>query len=571
MTGFRWSLAPQQPTLAAHVATAVSISPLLAQCLLNRGLDDPSMISVFLQPRLKKLSDPYLLPNMSVAVERLLLARERGERIVIFGDYDVDGVTSTTILMEVFSHLGIHADYYVPHRLDEGYGLTRCGVENCLNKFPASLLVAVDCGSTSVESISWLKSRGTDALILDHHQVSDPAPEPVALVNPQLSPDGSFQELCSAGLAFKLAHALIKRGRELDDAASLSFDLKPLLDLVALGTVADLVPLVGENRILVPAGMRRLETTERPGLVALKEVAEVTDKVGRYEIGFQLGPRLNASGRMETADASLRLLMAKDLDSARELANELDLQNRERQLVDRNIAQEVIGAVKAHFKPDRHYVIVEGQMFWHVGVVGIVASKVVREFYRPTIVMGGDTNEWRGSGRSIEGFNLAAALCECDDLLVRHGGHPMAAGLSIEQDRVDDFRERLNEIARRTIKPEDLKPRLRLDAEVQLDEISLPSIEEWKQLEPTGQGNEPIQLATRSIRLSQRPQRFGRTKKHVRMRVTNGRATHDAIWWNAADSPLPEGAFDLAFEPQINEFNSRRNVQLRLLDWRKSK
>ncbi|MCL4790315.1 MAG: DHH family phosphoesterase, partial [Verrucomicrobia bacterium] len=331
---FRWSLQPPQPLLAGRLAAQAGVSPLLAQCLLNRGLSEPEAIGRFLQPRLKNLCDPFLLPDMESAVTRLLRARERGERLVIFGDYDVDGVSSTALLLEVFRQLDWQVDCYLPHRLDEGYGLSQDGVENCLQRFPVTLLLAVDCGSTAVASIAWLKARGVDVIVLDHHQVSTPAPEVVALVNPQLSkagftpasdsvPDGSrqgacptFTELCSVGLAFKLAHALVKRGRETDLPGAAEFDLRPLLDLVALGTVADLVPLVGENRILVSAGLERLKTTQRPGLMALKQVAQTPPEVGTYEVGFQLGPRLNAAGRLETAEEALHLLLAGDLTGA---------------------------------------------------------------------------------------------------------------------------------------------------------------------------------------------------------------------------------------------------------------
>src|SRR5579859_1191605 len=282
---FRWSLAPPQPLLAGQLAAGLKISPLLAQCLLNRGLSEPAAITDFLEPRLKRLADPFLLPNMNRAVERLLRAHEAGEPLVIFGDYDVDGVTSTALLTETLRILGWAVNYYLPHRMDEGYGLSQEGVENCLGKFPVTLLLAVDCGSTAVAAIDWLRQKGVDVLVLDHHQVSSPAPAAFALVNPQLDETRAFRELCSAGLAFKLAHAVVKRGRELGWPAALNFDLRPLLDLVALGTIADLVPLTGENRILAAMGLERLHATCRPGLVALKKVAQLNGPPGAHEVG----------------------------------------------------------------------------------------------------------------------------------------------------------------------------------------------------------------------------------------------------------------------------------------------
>jgi single-stranded-DNA-specific exonuclease len=585
---FRWSLATSQPLLAGQLASQVKISPLLAQCLLNRGFSEPSAISNFLEPRLKNLADPFLLPDMAAAVDRLLLARERSEPLIIFGDYDVDGVTSTALLLEVMRPLGWRVDFYLPHRMDEGYGLSRDAVENCLKKFPpfqgsctkipAGLLLAVDCGSTAVETIRWLRERGVDVIVLDHHQVSNPAPEAVALVNPQVqfrTPNSelrtAFTELCSVGLAFKLAHALIKRGRQTGLPGAGEFDLRPLLDLVALGTIADLVSLTGESRILVSAGLERLDKTQRPGLVALKKVAESPAPIGTHEVGYQLAPRLNAAGRLETAGEALELLLARDLAKATPLAQNLDARNRERQKIERSIVEEVTGAVRAKFNPQTDFVIVEGRLLWHIGVVGIVASRVLQEFYRPTIIIGGEGGEWRGSGRSIAGFDLAAALRDCDDLLVRHGGHAMAAGLSIQPDKIDLLRQRLNELARRALKPADLQPPLRLDAEVGLDEITLASLGKLAHLRPTGQGNPPVQFFARNL-AHQRPlQRIGADRQHVKMWVTDGAGTLEAVWWNGGNESLPVGKFDLAFAPQMNEFNGSRRVQLKVLDWQPAK
>jgi len=457
--------------------------------------------------------------------------------------------------------------------MDEGYGLSRDGVENCLKKFPVTLLLAVDCGSTAVETILWLRERGVDVVVLDHHQISSPAPGAIALVNPQLIQDSklkiqNFTELCSVGLAFKLAHALIKRGREIGLAGAAEFDLRPLLDLVALGTIADLVPLTGENRILVSAGLQRLNMTKRHGLIELKRVAQCPPILGTYEVAFQLAPRLNAAGRLESAGESLHLLLARSQAEAMPLAQSLDARNRERQKIERDIAEKVIGTVRAKFNPEKDFVIVEGQLLWHVGVVGIVASRVLQEFYRPAIIIGGEGDEWRGSGRSIAGFDLAAALRDCDDLLVRHGGHAMAAGLSIHPDKIDALRERLNKLARLALKPENLQPPLRLDAEVGLDEMNFEMLNELARLKPTGQGNPLVQFCARNLTHARPLQRIGADRQHVKMWVTDSAATLEAIWWNGGGSSLPVGKFDLAFAPQINEFNGRRTVQLKVLDWR---
>ena len=346
------------------------------------------------------------------------------------------------------------------------------------------------------------------------------------------------------------------------------FDLRPYLDLVALGTIADLVPLIGENRILVSAGIERLNSTQRPGLIALKKVAGIDGEVGGYEVGFQLAPRLNAAGRLETAEESLRLLLARDADEAEPIAQALDSRNRERQKIERSISEEAIGAVRARFNPETDHVIVEGQLMWHIGVVGIVASRVMQEFYRPTLIIGGDGDEWRGSGRSIEGFDLAAALRECDDLLVRHGGHAMAAGVTVKADQIDALRARLNELVRRSLKPEQFQPSLRLDAEVTSAELTVERLRELEQLEQTGMGNPAVRLVMRNASHARPLQRMGAEKKHAKLWVTDGKRTVEAVLWNVGDGSLPVGRFDLAFVPQLNEFNGSTTVQLKVLDWR---
>ncbi len=569
---FRWNLAPPQPLLTNVLAAQIKISPLLAQCLVNRGFSEPSVIENFLTPRLKNLADPFLLPNMDAAIARLLLAHERNEPLVIFGDYDVDGVTSTTILLEVLRQLGWQAEAYLPNRMDEGYGLSRDGVENCLKKFPVKLLLAVDCGSTAVATIAWLKTQNVEVIVLDHHQISDPAPAAVALVNPQLSTfnlqPSTFSELCSAGLAFKLAHALVKRGRETHLPGAAEFDLRPLLDLVALGTIADLVPLIGENRILVTAGLEKLNTTKRAGILALKQVAQSPEKLGTHDVGFQLAPRLNAAGRLESAEESLRLLLAETPKTAMPIAQNLDSRNRERQKIEKAITEQVIGMVRSKFDAAKDFVIVEGGLLWHIGVVGIVASRVLSEFYRPTIIIGGENGEMRGSGRSIAGFDLAAALRECDDLLVKHGGHAMAAGLSIAPKNIDLLRQRLNEIAKKKLKPEELQPPLRLDAEIAFADLNLDSFAELEKLKPTGMGNSAVQFCARNLTHKKPLLRMGANKQHVKLWVTDGTVTHEAVWWNAGNGSLPTGKFDLAFAPGVNEFNGRTTVQLKVLDWR---
>jgi len=569
---YQWRVAPEQPVLAQHLSKQIGISQLLAQCLLNRGFSEPETILRFLEPRLKNLADPFLLPEMTAAVARLFAARESAESLVIFGDYDVDGVSSTALLTESLNALGWKASYYLPHRMEEGYGLSQAGVENCLRQYSATLVLAVDCGSTAVEPIAHLKSRKVDVIVLDHHQVCDPPPGTVALVNPQRAKHGepSFRELCSAGLAFKLLHALVKRGRELGLAEFLQFDVRPFLDLVALGTIADVVPLAGENRILVTRGLECLNRTARPGLIALREVARISGPIGSYEVGFQLAPRLNAAGRLENALDALHLLLARNAAEAKPLAEKLDAQNRERQEIEKSIVAEVTEMLRQSFDAARHFVVVHGNPSWHIGVVGIVASRVLHEFYRPTIIFGGDGEQWRGSGRSIDGFDLAGALRQCGELLLKHGGHAMAAGVSILPEKLEAFRERLNEIAARELGREKLQPALRLDAEITLAHLSVQRVRELEKLQHTGVGNPPVQLCLRGLAHHRPLERFGSEKQHVRMLVTHNGEVSEAILWNEGNGDLPVGEFDLACAPQLNHYEGSTYVRLKVLDWRAS-
>jgi single-stranded-DNA-specific exonuclease len=568
----RWIVSAAQPMLAAVVMRQLGVSQLLARCLVNRGMGAVEAASAFLAPRLRALEDPALLPDMGRAVQRLLEARAQREPVVLFGDYDVDGVTAATLLSEVLGALGWGVSVYLPNRFDEGYGLTPDAVDNCLARHPARLLLAVDCGSTAAGVIDGLRQRGVDVIVLDHHQVCNPPPRACALVNPQLLPAEarSARDLCSVGLAFKLGHAVVKRLREAGDPAALELDLRGWLDLVALGTIADLVPLRGENRALVASGLERLTTTQRPGLRALRGVAGASGKVGVYEVGFQLAPRLNAAGRLEDAQEAFELLACADAAAAARLAESLNARNRERQTIERGIADQAIAALRARFDPGRDLVIVEGQMDWHVGVVGIVASRVAREFYRPTIILGGEGTAWRGSGRSIDGFDLAAALRECGDLLERHGGHAMAAGLSLQMERVDALRERLNAIARRTLAGDQLRPKLELDADVALSDLSLERMLELGRLEPFGVSNPPVRLLARGLRMTRPPQRIGREQQHLRLWVGDGTCALEGVWWGAGGRTLPGEPFDLAFQPEINDYNGRTSVRLKVLDLRRA-
>ena len=569
---YRWNLAPSQPLLTGQLIRELPLSPLLAQCLVNRGLVTKEEVSDFLKPKLKLLADPFLIPNMEVAIERLWKARSNDERLLIYGDYDADGITSTALLVEALTELGWNVQAYLPGRFDDGYGLSAISVEKCLKQFDINLLLAIDCGSTSNEAIDCLNKNKVDVIVVDHHQLSNPPPNPVAMVNPQLSNDyPNFQELCSVGLAFKLIHAIVKKGRQEGLQKERDLDLKQYLDLVAIGTVADLVPLVGENRKLLRFGLEQLSNTTRPGLVALKKITNIKSPVSVFNVGFNLGPRINAAGRMENPLAALNLLLAKDSFTAEKNAKLLDGFNLDRQKVERDISTKAIEDIKNKFDPDKDFVIVEGNMEWHLGVIGIVASRVMRKFYRPAFILTKDGNGWKGSARSIEGFDLAEAMRECDDLLNDHGGHAMAAGVSVKPGQVDAFRERINKVAKKTINAEMFQAPLKLDAETNLSEMTLVRIQEMQQIEPTGQGNPEIQLLIPNLTMSGSIFRMGKDKQHVKFWANDDRESCEVIAWNLKPEDEPKGNFDLPVAPQVNNFNGHLSVQLKLIDWRPTK
>ena len=557
----RWVIAKPEPALAQALAGELHLAVPLAQVLINRGQGDADQASQFLQPQLRQLGDPFDLPDMSAAVDRILAAIERKERITIYGDYDVDGVTSSALLQFVLRVAGAVVTNFLPHRMDEGYGLTQDGIARCWKEHQPQLLLAVDCGTSSVLEIADLKKRKVDTVVLDHHEPAEQLPDCVALVNPKraTSGDAAYKYLASVGLAFKLAHALLKRDRQLSG----QIDLRDHLDLVAVGTVADVVPLIEENRILVKAGLERLPHTQRIGLRALMDVASVPDEVSPYHIGFRIAPRLNAAGRLADAMAALELLLTTDASRAKELAILLDNHNAERQRIEERVVDEAMAMARAQ---ERDRVLVLARDGWHVGVIGIVASRVQQEFYKPTVVIGIEDKLGKGSCRSVTGFSIVDALRHCAPLLERFGGHEMAAGLSVKAANIDPLRQQLNEFAAKALKEDDLHQRVKIDAVVTLDDLDADFFEQLARFEPCGPENPTPVFAVEGVQLRGAPRVVG--KNHLRFNVTDGDTTAQAIWWGRGDFELPQGKFDVAFTPELNEFRGVENVQLKVKDVR---
>lgn len=554
----RWVIAKPEPALAGALSGELHLAVPLAQVLINRGYRDADKASQFLNPQLRQLGDPFDLPDMAKAVDRILAAIQNKERIVIYGDYDVDGVTASALLQRVLSAAGATVASFLPHRMDEGYGLTSDGLARCVKEHQPRLLIAVDCGTSSAKEIADLTEHGIDTIVLDHHEPPEQLPECVALVNPKAAGrDDRATMLASVGVAFKLAHALLKRDRHLSER----IDLRDHLDLVAVGTVADLVPLVGENRILVKAGLERLPHTQKIGLRALMDVADVPDRVTPYHIGFRIGPRLNAAGRLSDAMAALELMLTGDPARAKELADLLDGHNVERQRIEGRMVDEAMAMAR---EQEQDRVLVLAKDGWHVGVIGIVASRVLQEFYKPTVVIGIEGGVGKGSCRSVPGFSIVRALRHCERLLERFGGHDMAAGLSVKSGNIDELRRSLNEFARNTLKEDDLHQRLKIDAVVTLDDLDADFFEQLAGLEPCGMENPTPVFAVEGVQLRGAPRVVG--KNHLRFNVTDGDMTAQAIWWGRGDFQLPQGKFDVAFTPELNEYRGEENVQLKVRD-----
>ena len=530
---------------------------------MRKGFVSAEEVESFLHPRLKSLSDPFLLPNMQPAVERILAALDRHERIVLFGDYDVDGVTSIALLAEMLSAYGSAPDLFLPLRMEEGYGLSRESVERCLEQHRPQLLVAVDCGTSSVTEIAQISHRGVDVIVLDHHVRKSVLPHCIAIVNPKIDPSSPFHYLCSVGIVFKLCHALLTT-RPLD-----GFDLKARLDLVALGTVADIVPLRGENRLLVQRGAIEIAKSTRPGATKLLEISGVRPPILTEDIGFRLGPRLNAAGRLSTAEKSLQLLLTKDEGEAAALAEFLDKQNRERQSVEKEVFLAAEEQIARDYNPMCDAAIVVCARGWHPGVLGIVASRISRKYHRPSIVIGVEANGiGRASGRSIEGLNLVEALNHCAELLEKFGGHEMAAGLTIREEKIDEFAREFRRVARELLSDECLQPCLRLDHELAFSDLSFDFLHWHEMLQPFGNGNPHPLFFAREVESVAKPRSVN--DKHLILRLRQRNYHQRAIYFDAANALLPPTPWDIAFRIRANEYEGETRLDMQIQALRKA-
>jgi single-stranded-DNA-specific exonuclease len=548
-----WTIRPCEPRQVAGLARALGISTTTASVLTRRGYAEPAAAEVFLAG-LSPGHDPFLLGDMSAAVERIRTAVAEGTRICVHGDYDVDGICATALAVLILRELGAEVDWHLPSRFEEGYGVAGQTLAR-LAEEGYGLVLTVDCGITAVEEIAAARQQGLDVIVTDHHRPEDELPDcPVVATRPSEYP---FPELCGTGVVYKLAEALLGPGDE---------RLGRHLDLVALATIADVVPLVDENRALAIAGLRRLATTTRPGLRALMHTARVDPAtVDEGAVGFRLAPRINAAGRLGRPTAALELLLTGDEDEAARIAAELEELNRERQAVEERILREANAAIEAwpEIRRRRHGYVVAGES-WHEGVIGIVASRLVERYHRPVVLIAGTEGDWKGSGRSIPSFDLHAGLAACSAFLERFGGHRAAAGLSIRPEAVGDLAEAFADYADEHLDETDLRPVTTVDAIVPGTALTLQLCSELRRLAPFGLGNPGVNLLVAGCELSELST-VGEGK-HLRFRVRDrGRPAGTAIAFGLGtqlDRYRRAGAYDLAFRLQENTWNGTTAPQL---------
>ena len=558
----RWVLeAPPDPGLTAALAGALKIPSALAALLVQRGFGEPGAARAFLRPELESLADPLRLAGMAEAVEIITDAVRRGQRILVHGDYDVDGQCASAVLTRVLRLAGADVTAFVPHRMRDGYDFGPAGLAKAV-EIGAGLIVTCDCGITAVDPVARARAAGITVVVTDHHLLGPTWPNANAIVNPQRPDDTSgLGSLCGTGIVFKLVQALVG---PLGLPAKLPYHF---LDLAALATVADVVPLVGENRILVRHGLRLMPGSRWPGVRALLAAAGINaGDVRASHLGFALGPRLNAAGRIADANDGLRLLLTDSVEEAVGIAQRLDQLNTERQDLDQRILAEAMAQIEGTVDLDQTAGLVLASDEWHPGVVGIVASRVVERFGRPAFLIGLEGDVGKGSGRSVSRFDLHQALGGCADLLERYGGHKMAAGVTIRRGQLDAFRARFAAVCAEQLDPTDLGPEQRVDLEIGLGEVSDDLERLSRHLEPCGMGNPgPVYLVRGAALVN--PSYVGQKSEHLRGFLKDGQGGVAAIGFQFADrvGPLDEQPVDAAFRLERHEFRGQRYLQARLV------
>ena len=561
-----WKLKPPSP-YASLLADETGISILQAQLLINRGISDINSATSFLNPRLSNLTDPMLLKDMDEAVKQILNSIQDQEKITIYGDYDVDGITSTALLLNFFSVLDIPVSYYIPDRLNEGYGLNPEAVER-IAKRGCGLMITVDCGTANKREIELAVGRGMKVVVTDHHQVPEDFEPICPVINPHRK-DSSFpfNNLAGVGVSFFLAVAVRAALRKMGwfKKNRPEPDLRQFLALVALGTVADMVQLLDQNRILVSSGIETMGTSPWPWIKAMQELADIeTSYVTHHDLAFKLAPRLNAPGRMGSAETGIQLLTTGNPSVALNLAMQLNIMNSRRQSVERDIFGQVEETIKAMKDLDSRRTLVLSGNSWHIGVLGIVASRLAQKYNRPALVLNIRDGMATGSGRSIDGFNLYHALNKLGHLFTKFGGHYRAVGFTLGANHIEVLAKELEDLAWKELSEEDLIPTIEIDSEITLSDLTMETVRSFRLLSPFGSGNPEPLFYTRSLRVIDSRVVGGR---HLKLRVRQGRSVKEAIGFGLSDKhPLEGKIIHMIFTPEINEWKGYEKIQLRIID-----
>ena len=557
----KWEAYGYDVVKVQEIAKKFNISELMAKILLNRGLDE-SNIDKFLHPSLENLYDPFQFKGMDLAVDRLLKAIDNKEHITIYGDYDVDGITSTMILIKFLRELDADVDYYLPNRLVEGYGLNQEAIDT-VHERNTKLLITVDCGISGYEEVEYAKSLGMDVIITDHHECPEQIPSAIAVIDAK-RPDNTypFNSLAGCGVSFKFVQAICEKTNKPKE------EYLKFLDIVALGTIADIVPLTDENRIIVKFGLEKMRKTENLGLKALINVSTVKH-IDSSSISFGLAPRINACGRMGKADLAIKMLLTDNYKEAFEIANELQKMNFERQEIERGILNEALEQIKdEQLQNDK--IIVLGKENWHHGVIGIVSSKITEAYYKPSILVCFEDDEGKGSGRSVEGFDLHAALSACQDKLLKFGGHEMAIGLTMKKEEFLNFRKAICEYAKDKL-PDESIPVIKYDAEITNKDITMQTVKDIKLLEPFGEANPCPLFAYKNVRVDSI--RTLSNDKHLKLNIKDDHRIFSAIAFNMGDkkNSIQMGSrADVLCGIELNSYNGLEMIQLNIKDIKKS-
>ena len=566
-----WVTVDADEKRVSELAGELSLPLPVARILVSRGFGSAAAARDFMDPRLDKLEDPYKLDGIKTAVERIWQAIDSGEKITVFGDYDADGVTGTAMMVLVLQKLGASVESYLPSRKDEGYGLSVEGVSSAIEQTEPKLIITVDCGTNSGPAAAHAGKQGVDVIITDHHEcIGDLPAKALAVVNPKIKGSDATRSLAGIGVAYKLCMGLLKLGKKNRKKVVAEVDLSEHLDLVALGTVADVVPLTGDNRILVRHGLAKVNHTTRCGMLALIRAAGVRTKIDCYHLGFLIGPRINAAGRLASADLAIRLLLCENPGKAKRLAGQLDSANRERKMIEDRIIEQVAEDIDKTFDPKKTSSIVIADKGWHIGAIGIVAARLCGRYKRPAIVISFDADGMgRGSCRSTAAVNIMQALDDCSELLEQYGGDRLSAGISITKKNLKKFIKSFHAACCSQIDPADIVDTISIDSWITLDQANKQLLEAMEALRPLGTGNQTPLFGARNLSVIGKPRIVG--KNHLKLTLGDGERDIDAIAFGMGDYELGKGKLDSVFQVQENNYMGEKTIQLNIRDFRPAK